>query len=76
MTISNPAPAGTRVLRWMATTRAYLLGGALTLLTVGPSSTSVYHYRIAVSRQLEFVVHRQSEPQRGAANLSLLSSLQ
>ena len=34
--------------------------GALTLLTVGPSSKSVYRYPTAVSRQLEFVFHRQS----------------
>ena len=45
--------------------------GALTFLTVGPSSTSVYRYADVVSRQLEFVVHRQSEPQRGVEHLSL-----
>ena|ERR1700751_1533480 len=42
---------------------------SLTLLTVGPRSTSVYRYSTAVSRQLEFVVYRQSEPQRGAEHL-------
>ena len=45
--------------------------GALTFLTVGPSSTGVYRYLNVVSRQLEFVVHRQSEPQRGREHLSL-----
>ena len=33
------------------------VGGPLTLLTVGPSSACLYHYRTAVSRQHEFVHH-------------------
>src|SRR4029077_18798249 len=55
----------------MPTKRAYLFVGALTLLTVGPSSASVYRYPNVVSRQLSFLSTVSQSPRRGAEHLSL-----